>query len=101
MDVRSTSAGRPDRRTRTVAAAHEHEDQLPGAAGFEITWGGKRLLVDPFLTGSPAAPLSPDALETPDLILVCHAALDRLGDTAAIAKRTGAPIICGGEVRAC
>jgi L-ascorbate metabolism protein UlaG (beta-lactamase superfamily) len=71
-----------------------------GVAGYEITWADKRLLIDPFLSESPAAPVQPDELETPDLILVSHAAFDHLGDTAAIAKRTGAPVICGGEVRA-
>jgi L-ascorbate metabolism protein UlaG (beta-lactamase superfamily) len=35
-----------------------------------------------------------------DLILVSHAAADHLGDTEAIARRTGAPVICGGEVKA-
>jgi L-ascorbate metabolism protein UlaG (beta-lactamase superfamily) len=70
-----------------------------GAAGFEIVWPGKRLLIDPFLVGNPEAPLDPDGVETPDLILVSHAAYDHVGDTAAIAKRTGAPVICGGDVR--
>jgi L-ascorbate metabolism protein UlaG (beta-lactamase superfamily) len=71
-----------------------------GVAGYEITWADKRLLLDPFLSESPVAPVQPDDLETPDLILVSHAAFDHLGDTAAIANRTGAPVICGGEVRA-
>ncbi len=70
-----------------------------GAAGYEITWPGKRMLIDPFLTGNPAAPLRPDDVETPDLILVSHAAFDHVGDTAAIAERTGAPVVCGGDVR--
>jgi len=34
------------------------------------------------------------------VILVSHAAYDHLGDTARIATRTGAPVVCGGEVRA-
>jgi L-ascorbate metabolism protein UlaG (beta-lactamase superfamily) len=71
-----------------------------GVAGYEITWPGRRILIDPFLSDSPAAPVLPDALATPDLILVSHAAWDHYGDTAAIAKRTGAPVVCGGEVRA-
>lgn len=71
-----------------------------GVAGYEITWPGHRILIDPFLSGNPDAPLSPDELETPDAILVSHAAFDHLGDTFVIAKRTGAPVICGGEVRA-
>jgi len=71
-----------------------------GVAGYEITWADKRLLIDPFLSENPAAPVQPEDLEAPDLILVSHAAFDHLGDSAAIAKRTGAPVLCGGEVRA-
>lgn len=65
-----------------------------GAAGFEIVGPCKRILVDPFLTGNPKAPLSPDDLEPPDVILVSHAAFDHYGDAAAIARRTGAPVVC-------
>lgn len=69
-----------------------------GAAGFEIQ-GSSRILVDPFLTGNPAAPIQSDAVERPDVILVTHAAFDHLGDAAVIARRTGAPVVCGGDVR--
>lgn len=34
------------------------------------------------------------------MILVSHAAFDHLGDTEKIARRTGAPVVCGGEVKA-
>lgn len=71
-----------------------------GVAGYEIVWADKRVLIDPFLSDSPNPPLLPDDLETPDVILVSHAAWDHYGDTAVIAKRTGAPVVCGGEVRA-
>jgi L-ascorbate metabolism protein UlaG (beta-lactamase superfamily) len=71
-----------------------------GVAGYEVTWGDRRLLMDPFLSQSPVPPVRADELERPDVILVSHAAFDHLGDTAAIAKRTGCPVICGGEVRA-
>ncbi|MBS1883489.1 MAG: MBL fold metallo-hydrolase [Actinobacteria bacterium] len=70
-----------------------------GAAGFEIVGPQHRILVDPFLTGSPLAPLAPEDLEAPDVILVSHAAPDHYGDTAAIAKRTGSPVVCGADVR--
>lgn len=70
-----------------------------GAAGFEIVGPRFRLLVDPFLTGNDFAPVTPDRIEKPDLILVTHAAYDHYGDTAAIAARTGAPVVCGGDVR--
>jgi L-ascorbate metabolism protein UlaG (beta-lactamase superfamily) len=71
-----------------------------GAAGYEIVGPGRRIVVDPFLSENPAAPVHPDELETPDVILVSHAAFDHLGDTAAIARRTGAPVVCDGAVRA-
>ncbi len=70
-----------------------------GAAGYEIVSPTHRILIDPFLTENPSAPLQPDELETPDVILVSHAAFDHLGDTAAVARRTGAPVVCDGGVR--
>jgi L-ascorbate metabolism protein UlaG (beta-lactamase superfamily) len=70
-----------------------------GAAGYEFVSPTHRILIDPFLSENPRAPVQPDALETPDVILVSHAAFDHLGDTAAIAKRTGAPVVCDGGVR--
>lgn len=70
-----------------------------GAAGYEIEGPRFRLVVDPFLSGNPAAPLSPSEVLRPDVILVSHAAPDHLGDTAEIARRTGAPVLCGGDVR--
>jgi L-ascorbate metabolism protein UlaG (beta-lactamase superfamily) len=71
-----------------------------GAAGYEIVSPKHRILIDPFLSENPRAPLSPDELEPPDVILVSHAAFDHYGDTPAIAKRTGAPVVCDAAVRA-
>lgn len=71
-----------------------------GAAGYDIVSPTHRILIDPFLTGNPLAPCTPDELETPDVILVSHAALDHFGDTPSIAIRTGAPVICDTAVRA-
>jgi L-ascorbate metabolism protein UlaG (beta-lactamase superfamily) len=71
-----------------------------GAAGFEIVGPTHRILLDPFLSENPRAPVSPDELEAPDVILVSHAAFDHYGDTAAIAKRTGAPVVSDAAVRA-
>lgn len=71
-----------------------------GVAGYEIEGPQSRVLIDPFLSENPNAPVSPDELERPDVILVSHAAFDHLGDTATIAKRTGAPVVCGADVRA-
>jgi len=71
-----------------------------GVAGYDIEGPRHRILIDPCLSANPAAPLRPDDVPTPDVILVSHAAFDHLGDTAAIARRTGAPVVCGGDVRA-
>ena len=71
-----------------------------GAASFEIAGPDHRVLIDPFLSENPLAPCSADDLETPDVILVSHAAFDHYGDTAAIARRTGAPVVCDAAVRA-
>jgi len=69
-----------------------------GVACFEATGPAGRILFDPFLTGNPVAPCGPDDLEPPDVILVSHAAFDHMGDAAAIARRTGAPVVCGADV---
>ncbi|MER8929028.1 MBL fold metallo-hydrolase [Mesorhizobium sp. M0859] len=72
-----------------------------GVAAYEmIMQDGRRLLLDPFFNGNPASPVAPDEFDQVDLILVTHAAKDHLGDTAQIALKTGAPVLCGGEVRA-
>ena len=63
-----------------------------GHAAVELSDGETRLLIDPFLTGNPMAAATPDELE-PDLILLTHGHADHIGDTVAIAKRTGAPVL--------
>lgn len=71
-----------------------------GIAGYEIVGPGGRILIDPFLTGNPVAPVGHEAIDPPDVILVSHPPIDHLGDTAAIAIRTGAAVVCGGDSRA-
>jgi L-ascorbate metabolism protein UlaG (beta-lactamase superfamily) len=72
-----------------------------GVAAYEIiTSGGQHILVDPFIDENPGSPIKSDQLDRVDLIIVSHAAVDHLGDTEAIARRTSAPVICGGEVKA-
>jgi L-ascorbate metabolism protein UlaG (beta-lactamase superfamily) len=72
-----------------------------GVAAYEIiTEAGQHILVDPFLDENPGSPVKSHQLEQVDLILVSHAAFDHLGDAEAIAKRTGAPVVCGGEIKA-
>ena len=72
-----------------------------GVAAYELTTSeGKKILVDPFLDENPGSPVKSAELGRVDVVLVSHAAPDHLGDTEAIASRTGAPVICGGEVKA-
>ncbi|RMG25670.1 MAG: MBL fold metallo-hydrolase, partial [Armatimonadetes bacterium] len=63
-----------------------------GHAAWLIESNGTNILIDPFLTGNPVAPKSPEEVSA-DFILVSHAHGDHLGDSVAIAKRTGATII--------
>jgi L-ascorbate metabolism protein UlaG (beta-lactamase superfamily) len=58
---------------------------------------GQRVLIDPFLTGNPAATAQADDLK-PDTILVSHGHGDHLGDTVAIARRTGATVVANYEI---
>jgi L-ascorbate metabolism protein UlaG (beta-lactamase superfamily) len=72
-----------------------------GVAAYEIvTSRGQHILIDPFLDENPGSPVKSHELERVDLVLVSHAAFDHLGDTEAIARRTGAPVVCGGEIKA-
>jgi len=70
-----------------------------GAAAFEIVSPHHRILIDPFISGNPLSRITLDELEAPDVVLVTHAAYDHLGDTIAIARQTGAPVVCGADVR--
>lgn len=71
-----------------------------GVAAYELVSSrNQHILIDPFLDGNPGSPVRADDLEQVDLILVSHAPFDHLGDTAKIARRTGAPVICGGEIK--
>jgi L-ascorbate metabolism protein UlaG (beta-lactamase superfamily) len=71
-----------------------------GVACYELTGPRGRVLLDPFLTDNPAADVGPDDLATPDVILASHAAWDHMADAAAVALRTGAPVICGTDTAA-
>jgi L-ascorbate metabolism protein UlaG (beta-lactamase superfamily) len=63
-----------------------------GHAALHIETGGTKLLVDPFFTGNPAASTTADRVDA-DFILVTHGHGDHVGDTVAIARRTGATVI--------
>jgi L-ascorbate metabolism protein UlaG (beta-lactamase superfamily) len=68
-----------------------------GHATLLIESDGKTILIDPFLTGNPAAPVSATDIE-PDAILISHGHDDHLGDVVALAKRTGAEVVANYEI---
>lgn len=68
-----------------------------GHAALGLETGGSHILIDPFFSGNPAAITSADAVQA-DFILVTHGHGDHLGDTVAIARRTGALVISNFEI---
>jgi len=68
-----------------------------GHAAFALEHDGKTVLIDPFLTGNPKAAVTADDVAA-DAILLTHGHGDHIGDTVAIAKRTGAPVVAIVEI---
>ncbi|MGI8506947.1 MAG: metal-dependent hydrolase [Solirubrobacteraceae bacterium] len=68
-----------------------------GHACFTLSDSDTTLLIDPFLTGNPKAAVSADEVQA-TTILLTHGHQDHYGDTVAIAKRTGAPVVAITEI---
>ena len=77
----------------------------------ELTWlghsafrvdspGGKRIYVDPFLSGNPSCPESELEPERCDLIVLTHGHYDHVGDTVALHERFTCPVVAQVELRA-
>ncbi len=65
-----------------------------GHAAFSLEAPGFRGLIDPFLTGNPVASASADSFRELDWIFLTHGHGDHVGDGVALAKRTGAKVVC-------
>jgi L-ascorbate metabolism protein UlaG (beta-lactamase superfamily) len=88
------------------AAAQNTKLKWFGHAAFSITTpNGRVLLIDPWLT-NPVNPEAKDGkdpltvLTRVDYILLTHGHRDHVGDAVAIAKKTGAALICNPELAA-
>jgi L-ascorbate metabolism protein UlaG (beta-lactamase superfamily) len=63
-----------------------------GHAAAYLETESDKFLFDPFLTGNPKAAITASEVR-PTYILLTHGHSDHVGDTVAISKRTGAPVI--------
>ena len=68
-----------------------------GHSAFMVEAGGKRFLIDPFLTGNPHTQVDISTLK-PDYILVTHGHSDHLGDALEIAENSSATIVAPAEL---
>ena len=68
-----------------------------GHATFSLVLSGGTVVIDPFLTGNPAASTTVEEL-TADLICISHAHDDHVVDVPALAAQTGAPLVANYEI---
>ncbi|RLF14783.1 MAG: metal-dependent hydrolase [Thermoprotei archaeon] len=69
-----------------------------GHAAFELSTSKGKVLIDPFLTNNPMAPVKAEDLKEVKVIVVTHDHFDHLGDAVDIAKRTGAKVVAVPEL---
>jgi L-ascorbate metabolism protein UlaG (beta-lactamase superfamily) len=62
------------------------------------TPGGKRLIVDPWITGNPSSPESARKIGALDLMLITHGHGDHTGDAVTLARSSGAQVIAPFEI---
>jgi len=73
-----------------------------GHAAFEVvTGGGKKILIDPWITGNPMCPAKKEDFKDVDIILVTHDHFDHLGeDVPYLVKDSDAVIVVQPELTA-
>jgi L-ascorbate metabolism protein UlaG (beta-lactamase superfamily) len=60
--------------------------------------GGKKMILDPWVTGNPTSPDAAKKLGKLDLMLITHGHSDHTGDAVSIARSSGAHVIAPYEV---
>jgi L-ascorbate metabolism protein UlaG (beta-lactamase superfamily) len=69
-----------------------------GTAGFEVRFGGRVILIDPYLSRPPRArpvlDLEPRDMAGADYIFVTHGHFDHIADVPAIVEYSGAEVYC-------
>ena len=77
-----------------------HDTHLARACGLPHRHpGGKRIYVDPFLTGNPKCPENELEPERVDAIFLTHGHDDHVGDTVALAQKFECPVVAQVELR--
>ena len=69
-----------------------------GHACWDLDDGSYRVLIDPFLSDNPLADVDADSFDKLDAIVITHGHWDHIGDTVAIARKTGAPVVSNLEI---
>jgi L-ascorbate metabolism protein UlaG (beta-lactamase superfamily) len=68
-----------------------------GHSCFQLDDGEHKVIIDPFITGNPQAPVAASQIDV-DYIILTHGHGDHLGDSLDIAKRCDATIITTNEL---
>ncbi|HJW91768.1 MAG TPA: metal-dependent hydrolase [Anaerolineales bacterium] len=68
-----------------------------GHATYLLEVDGLKIVIDPYFTDNPAASTSLDQVEA-DFIWVSHGHSDHIGDTVALARRTGVTVVSNHEI---
>jgi len=82
---------------------------MAASAAFSFTWlghatflfqspGGRRIVLDPWITGNPASPDAAKKLGNFDLMLLTHGHQDHTGDAVALARSSGAHVVAPYEL---
>ncbi len=69
-----------------------------GHSCVQLSDGKRTLLVDPFITGNPSAPIKSGEIDACDFILVTHGHADHLGDAIPLAQRHKSTVIATWEL---